>query len=370
MKKISNLSRFESVQRRMLGSLAIFCLVLIAGTFGYKLLGPPDESWLDAFYMTFLMVGTIGYGAGLEVYRHPGLELFTVFIVLAGIANMTFFFSMATAWIIEYDTDPNRRNKIMLNAIEKLYCHYVICGYGKAGERCAKELQNNGYSFVAIDPDEHKLSAAEADGPLLHIKGDASDEDTLRKAGASRASGIFAVTNDDSKNLLITLEARELNPDCRIVARAGDPRNAPRLRKAGADEVVYPDSASGSRLASAMLTPYAHSFVEELATRNRSAFCEVQIPDNGPANVAEAIRSQGQRSYLIALLHQGRWIMRPDMQSPLCPRDILIFLNVDPAVALNASASPPNLPQKPQSAKAGAFKSFLARFAPGGKPRA
>ena len=41
-------------------ALVAFAAIMGVGTVGYKHLGGADTGWLDAFYMTFLMVATIG----------------------------------------------------------------------------------------------------------------------------------------------------------------------------------------------------------------------------------------------------------------------------------------------------------------------
>ena len=79
----------------------------------------------------------------------------------------------------------------------------------------------------------------------------------LARAGVARAAGVFAVTGDDSKNLVVSLSAKQLNPAVRVVARVHDRRNVEKTRRAGADEIVSPDFTGGMRIASAMLRPNA-----------------------------------------------------------------------------------------------------------------
>ena len=80
---------WRSIGFAMLG----FALVMLGGTIGYKLMGDTNISWLDALYMTFLMVATIGYGAGIEIFHHPFNEVFTMVVAFSGIGVITYFFS-------------------------------------------------------------------------------------------------------------------------------------------------------------------------------------------------------------------------------------------------------------------------------------
>ena len=96
-------------------------------------------------------------------------------------------------------------------------------------------------------------------------------------------AGVFAVTGDDSKNVLISLSARQLNPHVRVVARVHDVANAAKCRRAGADEIVSPDFSGALRLVGAMLQPQAAGFIDQLLHRadaadRRSAAARKRIP--------------------------------------------------------------------------------------------
>jgi hypothetical protein len=72
---------------------------MVVGTVGYKHLGGADTGWLDAVYMTFLMVATIGYGAGVEIWRRPETEIFTmVDRVFRHRGDDLFFFERPRRW--------------------------------------------------------------------------------------------------------------------------------------------------------------------------------------------------------------------------------------------------------------------------------
>lgn len=50
----------------------------------------------------------------------------------------------------------------------------------------------------------------------------ATHDDILNKANVKNATGLFATTNDDNQNLVITLLAKRLNPALRIVSLCGN----------------------------------------------------------------------------------------------------------------------------------------------------
>ncbi|MFC6771775.1 NAD-binding protein, partial [Halorubrum pallidum] len=52
-------------------------------------------------------------------------------------------------------------------------------------------------------------------------------------------------TEDDARDALAILTARQLNPDVRIVAAATQRENVNKLRRAGADQVISPTTLGG-----------------------------------------------------------------------------------------------------------------------------
>ncbi|MBI4984125.1 MAG: two pore domain potassium channel family protein, partial [Rhodocyclales bacterium] len=116
---------FRRARLSIVVSLVTFGAVMAAGTVGYKLMGGPDNSWLDSLYMTFLMVATIGYGGGVDVWRKPELEIFTIAISFSGIAIMTYFFSSVTAIVLASDFDKSMRRRRMEKTMKKIHGHYI-----------------------------------------------------------------------------------------------------------------------------------------------------------------------------------------------------------------------------------------------------
>ena len=131
---------FRRARLTILAALAAFALVMVIGTFGYKYLGGDENSWLDALYMTFLMVATIGYGSGIEIFHRPENELFTMAIAFSGIGIMTYFFSSVTALVLASDFDKTLRRRRMEKAMKKIHRHYILCGFGRVGRNVAQEL--------------------------------------------------------------------------------------------------------------------------------------------------------------------------------------------------------------------------------------
>jgi voltage-gated potassium channel len=65
--------------------------------------------------------------------------------------------------------------------------------------------------------------------------GDASDRETIDRAGVGRAASVLLTTNDDAMNIYLAVYCRKLNPDLRIVSRITHERNVEAIHRAGAD---------------------------------------------------------------------------------------------------------------------------------------
>jgi voltage-gated potassium channel len=273
-------SQAARVLLRMGWAFVALALLLLIGTAGFVWLGPDDTEVFDAFYMTAITITTVGYGEVVDISQSHGGRLFAAFVAFSGFGLVTFIFTSLTVFFLETDLNEAIRRRRMEKAIKKLHNHYIVCGFGRVGRNVATELQASRYRFVAIEPDLPTLEQFLARHPgLLYLQGDASDDDLLLSADILEARGIFAVTGDDSRNLMICLTARQLNPRIRIVARCHEMRNADKMRKAGADVVISPDFTGGMRITASMIRPHVVSFLDELVrSEQRSRIDEVTVP--------------------------------------------------------------------------------------------
>jgi len=236
-----------------------------------------------------------------------------VFIAVIGIGTMSYLFSSFVALLLESDLNAALRRKRMEKAIAKLTGHYIVCGIGRVGSNVAYELTQTNRAMVVIENDRAALDRwLEHHPDTLYLHEDAADDDTLRTAGVLNAAGVFAVTGDDSHNLMLSLSVKLLNPNARVVARLHNIRNADKARRAGADEVVSPDYAGGMRIASAMLRPHVVNFMDQmLHTDDGLRVEEVQVPSHFPPTPLAELIPKSQEYLLMALQENDNWVFNP-----------------------------------------------------------
>jgi hypothetical protein len=93
--------------------------------------------------------------------------------------------------------------------------HAVVCGGGPAALLLGRRLRRSGQHVVVVD-EGASPAAARAMG-LLHVVGDARDEDALRRAGVRRAAEVFVLHPDSAAGVATVLAVG------RVSGRNGSP---------------------------------------------------------------------------------------------------------------------------------------------------
>ncbi len=110
--------------------------------------------------------------------------------------------------------------------------HVILVGIGHVGLRVLRELAAMSFDVVGVDlkvSPEIDDECSRLGVPLVF--GDARDSSILTAAGLPYARALIICTSDDYMNLQLTMHARELNPDVRIVVRAWDSTLARQMRQ-------------------------------------------------------------------------------------------------------------------------------------------
>ena len=139
--------------------------------------------------------------------------------------------------------------------------HVVVCGYGRVGHEVSRALQRRSFPFVTVDYNPGKAQEAR-DEDFPFIEGDATNPAVLERAGVKRANLLVITLPDLTSVEQIVRVARAMNPRLRILARAHEARMIPRLKEAGANEVVQPEFEAGMEMLRQALRSYGVSALE------------------------------------------------------------------------------------------------------------
>jgi len=139
--------------------------------------------------------------------------------------------------------------------LERVRDHFIICGYGQVGRTVIEQLNRARIPYVLIETNEGLYRQLLQEGALV-LQGDAKRHSVLQEAGIARARGLCVVIDNDADNLYITVTAKSLNPNLKVITRAGQERYAEAMRTSGADAVVIPEY-EGGKLAGQLIEKYA-----------------------------------------------------------------------------------------------------------------
>lgn len=308
-------------------SFFVLLMLITGGTVGYKSI----EGWrlLDAAYMTVITLGTVGFR---EVHELSDAgKLFTMGLIIVGVSVLGYIVGSLAQIMFEGQIQRIMGRKKVEKQIDALTDHYIICGFGRIGSLICKEFKANGLKFVIIEKSADAAERLEEDG-YLYMKGDATLDETLLKAGINRAKGLISVVTSDTENVYITLTARGLNPDLYIMSRSGEEGSDIKLKRAGANKVVSPYTIGGNRMAQSILRPNVVDFIE-IATGHEHLELqmeEINIPTHS-AFVGETLVSSGFRKEIGVIIvgikkSHGKMVFNPHSHTKIDEHDTLIVL--------------------------------------------
>ena len=317
------MDRRDHLGRRLGAPLLALLIVVVAGTLGYVLIeGFPVA---DALYMAVTTITTVGFGE-IRPLSTAG-RLFTIGLIVVGVSCLWYGLSVLVGAIVEGHLGQRWEGRRMERRIEQTRDHQIVCGYGRVGRQIAAALRREGRQVVVVDVHQAPLAQANQDDlPTVH--GDATEDDTLRRAGIDRAAGLVTAVGSDADNVFVTLSARALRADLTIVARANEEGAAPKLRRAGATHVVSPYGMAGRQMARLALRPSSVAFVETLFSGDNTDLLleDLQIAPGSllaGLDVATATARHAGGAILLAVQRNGHLLAPPAPDLTLHPGDTL-----------------------------------------------
>jgi voltage-gated potassium channel len=316
--------------RRVTLGLIVLAAVMTAGTIGYVAFG---FDGLDALYQTVTTVTTVGFQEVRPL--SDGERVFTIALILVGVGSALYTLSALIEVLVGGELGGTFGRRRMQREIEQMQDHVILCGWGRVGRAISRELTAAAEPHVVVELDQEKLDGLT--GPS--IAGDATDDGVLQRAGLDGGGALVAALDDDAANLLVTVSARTLRSDLFIVSRVRNEANEEKLRRAGADRVINPQSIGGSRAAAFVLQPHVSEFLdvvmhdrgiefrlEELNVVEESVLAgttirEAQIRDETGALVL-AVREQ-----------DGEFVTNPALDHRICAGQVLIAIGTQEELA-------------------------------------
>jgi len=102
----------------------------------------------------------------------------------------------------------------------------VIVGCGRVGGAAAEAWDAAGHDVIVLDIETRAFERLPSSFSGTAIRGDGTDEDVLRRAGAEGADILLALTEGDNRNIMSAQLASEALSIGKVVAKINDPLRA------------------------------------------------------------------------------------------------------------------------------------------------
>lgn len=315
--------------RKLYYFIALLLVITSGGTIGYILI--EGYSFIDAFYMTIITISTVGFREVEELSTYG--KIFTSFLIISSFSTFAYAISSLTRYLVGGEYKEYLREYRTMKVANKLSNHVIICGYGRVGKQVAEDLSSHGDDFVIIEMSEEVVSEEKLMTGFLFMKGDSTNDETLREAGVERARAIITCLPKDADNIYVVLAARECNKGILIVSRASYPSAVSKLKIAGANNVIMPDSIGGSHMASLIANPDVMEFLDIIRVQgyegaNMESISYDELPQNLRDKTLEELDSHRISGVTIIgyKTPDGNYQINPDPEITMIPGSRIFVL--------------------------------------------
>ena len=152
---------------------------------------------------------------------------------------------------------------------------YAVFGLGRYGISVARELIKSGADVLAVDIDEENVNDAIAEIPLCKCA-DVTDANVIDKLGIANFDVvIIAMASNLEASVMATTLCKEVGVE-RVIVKCANEMHQKILNRIGADEVVFPENESGTRLAKNLLSG---GFIDMVELSDEIAVLNIDVID-------------------------------------------------------------------------------------------
>lgn len=314
--------------RRMMIVSILMILLLTIGIVGFMYL--EQLVFFEALWLMIISVMTIGYGDIYPMTKNG--QVFTLFIVPAGIVVFSYGFGSAVSYFLEKHFPEKVREKRMIKVMKKLNNHVIICGSGGFAKQVYQQVCiSQPHVDIVFISDNRQFLDDNLKPDTLRIIEDPREQKVLEQARAPYAQALFAVMEEDADNVFLTLTAKNLNENIQVAARANREGSEEILSKAGAIHVVNPYVIGGKELAMSILQRSDNSSIQALNGSEPTGFSveEIKIDTNSPffqQSLQQLDLHEKFSVFPTGIYRNGLLIHNPILSEELQDHDVLLIL--------------------------------------------
>lgn len=202
---------------------------------------------------------------------------------------------------------------------------YLVVGLGRFGSSVAETLYKAGESVLAIDIDEDRVQEAiNKDIVDNAVEVDCTDEKSLADLGINNFDvAIVSIGTNIQSSILITLTLKEMGIK-RVVCKAVTGAHGKVLSKIGADEIVYPETYMGKRVALQEMKP---NIIEHLKFSEDFLVVELKAPNSfiGKDLVSLDLRKMYKANIIAIRSAEKKTVVIPSAESIIEKGDTLVI---------------------------------------------
>jgi len=317
--------------RRMVGQLdRRFFMSLAQGIIGFVLAAAVlitlfEKSWtVESIFDSFNWGIATVLGQGDSSYvTSPAGRLIGWFLILFGVAMLGMITGALVAMVIDF----------LLKEGQGLGAagykdHVVVCGWNTTARDLVDELRGDDYAAkVVVLADMEKNPGGEG---VYFVRGDATNEDDLQRAGIEHAAAALIFPRDasdeaDMHSILTVPAIAHTSPGVRTGAEVNNPKHEPHFRRADVDELIVTSKIASHLLARSALYPGLSAIVTDIVSGGEGSelyrislppeYCGLSIDD-----LASRLR-RDHRATLLSVNRGGHAFLNPEADFLLQPGD-------------------------------------------------
>ena len=157
----------------------------------------------------------------------------------------------------------------------------VIYGYTALGSKIANILSDKKYEILVVDCEQAALIQASKDGFDIFESTLLNDNDLIEIGINHSVDTLFCVSYNNKNNLFITLSARNLSKDLKIITISKTKSEANKLEIAGATKVLNPNELGAYRIYRYMSKPLMLRVLDDiLFSKSDLNISEIYVEDH------------------------------------------------------------------------------------------
>ncbi|GAW85939.1 voltage-gated potassium channel [Bathymodiolus platifrons methanotrophic gill symbiont] len=157
----------------------------------------------------------------------------------------------------------------------------AIFGYNSMSFELISQLSEKQHNLLILDDDPEKIELAEQKGLPAQLLDYRQDDELVDLGIGSQVATLFCFLEKDSENVFLTLSARALDQQLKIIAVVNHPDSAEKLLAAGASKIIDPYEICSNKVYQ-LLTKPSITWVLDQAVFGRADLhmAEITIPEH------------------------------------------------------------------------------------------